>query len=375
MSHYSAVLSLNIWSILLLFGALHGYFLAVVFYKKGWTRGSANRIFAGFLTAVSYILTIAFLHESRLMVYLPHLLATSTPMLYLLGPFLYLYVRSLLEKNFAFNWKTLIHTVPFVICVLTIVPFYSESSAFKIEYLRQAAAGPVDLPMTRAIYYGLALIQNIIYWHLIYRIIESRRKKTKTYIDRWLTRAHFVYGSFLIGFTVVLGIFIFTDFYLREIRYGGYLLLSLSVHMYGYYLLQESRPVEKRGQSRKYDSTDPGAEKIDALKQQLTDLVESSEMYLNRDLKLEDLAGKLQVPSHHISQVINTEFDANFNEFINKYRVARAKELLRSERYDAYSLEGIALEAGFNNRTSFYRVFKKYTGMTPSGYKQNYNDR
>jgi len=375
MLQYSGVISLNIWSILLLVGALHGYLLAAVFFKKGWKRNSGSTIFAGFLTAVSYILTIEFLHESQLMEYLPHLLATSTPLFYLLGPFFYLYVRSLLDKNFAYDSKTLLHTVPFFICVLTIVPFYFESSAFKTEYLEQASAGPVNLPFTRAVYYGVALVQNAIYWYLIYRMIGSKSGKTKSFIKRWLTRANLAYGCFLIGIATVLTIFILTDFHLREIRYGGYLLLSFTVHLYGYLLLQESRPVEKFGRSRKYDTTDPGADRIKTMKQKLAELVENGEMYLDPDLKLEDLAGELHVPGHHISQVINAEFDANFNEFINGFRVARAKELLRSGYYDAYSLEGIALESGFNNRTSFYRAFKKHTGMSPSGYKQNYDDR
>ncbi|MDX1672196.1 MAG: helix-turn-helix domain-containing protein [Balneolaceae bacterium] len=370
MPDYYSALSLNFWSMLLLFGALHGYFLAAVFLKKGWGKRNGNSIFAGFLAAISYILTIEFIHEARLMTAFPHLLATSTPFIYLLGPLFYLYVRSVLKRYTVFRRKTLIHFLPFIICILTIIPFYLEPESFKIAYLRQAETGPVDLPSTRAIYYGLALIQNAIYWTLIYKSIKSKKTAFKPLMIKWLSRANWIYGGFLFGYLVVLLIFLFTDFYLREIRYTGYLLLSFSVHAYGYLLIQQSGLIERLDEASKYASTSLDKPEIESLKARLIAFIEEEKPFLNSDLKLEDLAKAINVPSHHLSQVINAEFDSNFNEFINRYRVEAANNMLEDEQFDSYSLEGIALECGFNNRSTFYRVFRKHTGTTPARYKK-----
>lgn len=366
-----SILMLSFWSSLLLFGALHGFFLAAVFYKKGWNGIISNRIFATFVVAISYILTMQFLHEARLIVYVPHFLATSTPVFYLLGPLFYLYIRSLLNKNFSIQWKSYIHYVPFIICVLTIIPFYTQTTEFKIDYIQQANTGPVNMPYTRAFYYGFALVQNGIYWWLCYRQIVSKRGKIKSFIDRWLSRANVVYGIFLIAYLMVYCLFLFTDFYLREVRYGGYLLLSFLVHLFGYLLLQESHPVEKSQNARKYKSSNLQKREIDALLEKLLELVEKEKPYLQNDLKLEDVAEQLQISPHHLSQIINTKFNSNFNNFINSFRVKEAQIMLQSSQYNSYSLEGIAMESGFNNRTSFYRVFRKHTGTTPREFKND----
>lgn len=370
MLEISSSLQLDIWSILLLFGAFHGLFLAVAIYLKGLSLSHSNSFFAAFLTAVSYILFVQFLHESQLMVYVPNLLATSTPVLFLLGPLFYLYVSSILERSFSLDWKAIIHLLPFLICVLTIIPFYLHSSDYKVNYILNATTGPVDLPYTRAIYYGLALLQNAVYWWLCYASVISADEQVKTFIKRWLSRSTVVYGGYLVVFLVVFCLFLFTDYYLREIRYGGYLLLSFIVHLYGYILLQESPPIENPQNPQKYTSSTLSKDEFGIMKQKLLSLVEEERIYLQAGLKIDDLAKRIKVQPHLLSQFINTEFDTNFNEFINTYRVREAKRLLRSEKYRAFSLEGIAMESGFNNRTSFYRVFKKHTGTTPNRYKE-----
>lgn len=369
MSGEHSFLFLNIWSIMLLFGAFHGLLLASIFLKKGWKQHTSNHFFASFILTISFILSIEFLHESRLLVRTPHLLATSTPFLYLLGPLLYFYVRSLLEKKFSLEWKQGLHLLPFLICILTIIPFYSQTAEFKIEYIRQSNIGSVKLPYTRAIYYGLALLQNVFYWLLCRKLICRKQLLIKSFIKRWLTQTTVIYGFFLLIYFVVLCVFLFSDYYLREVRYIGYLLLSFTVHVFGYLLLLESEPVEHIQKAKKYSGSSLATSRVSTLKQQLLTLLETEKPYLDSGLKLENLADQLQISPQHLSQLINTGFGTNFNAFINEYRVNEAKKMLRSNKYNSYSLEGIALESGFSNRTSFYRVFKKHSGMTPSKFK------
>jgi AraC-like DNA-binding protein len=58
----------------------------------------------------------------------------------------------------------------------------------------------------------------------------------------------------------------------------------------------------------------------------------------------------------------------NFYQLINSYRIARSKELLKTDRLEQVSIQGIGFDCGFSNKTSFYRAFKKFTGMTPAEY-------
>jgi AraC-like DNA-binding protein len=72
--------------------------------------------------------------------------------------------------------------------------------------------------------------------------------------------------------------------------------------------------------------------------------------------------------------LINEEFGMNFNEFVNKYRLIEAKELLCSKNHNIYTNEHIAEMSGFGSAASFSRVFKESEGITPGNYRNKMQD-
>ena len=94
--------------------------------------------------------------------------------------------------------------------------------------------------------------------------------------------------------------------------------------------------------------------------------------YLNENLSLRDLSGQLGVDPNLLSYVLNTHIKKSFHEFINSYRVDEVKNKLGDPKYKNRTLLAIALESGFNSKTSFNRVFKQITGMTPSHYQKKF---
>ncbi|AYA36757.1 AraC family transcriptional regulator [Hymenobacter oligotrophus] len=100
--------------------------------------------------------------------------------------------------------------------------------------------------------------------------------------------------------------------------------------------------------------------------ERLEQLMLTERPYLEPDLSLGDLATRLQTNTTTLSKVINAGFGQNFNDFVNSYRVGEAERLLTDPKYQHYTLVGIALESGFNSKSTFNRVFKKLKGETPS---------
>ena len=94
-------------------------------------------------------------------------------------------------------------------------------------------------------------------------------------------------------------------------------------------------------------------------------LMAEEQPWLEPELTLTELAQRLRTNTSLLSHVINTGCGQNFNDFVNSYRVAEAERKLQDPRFAHYSLVGIALEAGFNSKSTFNRVFKKLTGRTP----------
>lgn len=91
--------------------------------------------------------------------------------------------------------------------------------------------------------------------------------------------------------------------------------------------------------------------------------------YLNPDLKQTDLALNMGISTHNFSEVLYYCFGQNFYNFINSYRVVKAQELIKSDTYKDAKIIAIAFDSGFKSKTSFNRVFKKHTGVTPSEYR------
>ncbi len=113
-------------------------------------------------------------------------------------------------------------------------------------------------------------------------------------------------------------------------------------------------------------ATNPVAKKhLDAL----TACMEKDKLYLLPDLSVRFLEDRLGITAKQISEALNQESGKNFYSFINEYRVAEFKEKVADN--PQLTLAGLALDCGFNSKTTFQRVFKEMTGLRPSEYVQS----
>lgn len=104
---------------------------------------------------------------------------------------------------------------------------------------------------------------------------------------------------------------------------------------------------------------------------ELLRLMEEDKIYQNSLLNLDILSEKTQLSNGYISRIIKEKENKNFYDFVNTFRVKEVKNNLQNSAYAHYSILGIGLEAGFKSKSTFYAVFKKMTGMTPSDYKKS----
>jgi YesN/AraC family two-component response regulator len=114
-------------------------------------------------------------------------------------------------------------------------------------------------------------------------------------------------------------------------------------------------------------------DRLDVLVKKIITLMEEDKLYQEAELTLQQVANKLQVPAYQVSQALNERMMKNFYELVNNYRVEDAKRLLLDEKSRNYTILSIGFEAGFNSKTTFNTVFKKFTGLTPSEYREQQN--
>ena len=122
-----------------------------------------------------------------------------------------------------------------------------------------------------------------------------------------------------------------------------------------------------------YNAPRPNSSRVhtsEFMKEKILHLFKNDKIFRNPDLLITNLSDTLQAPTAEISQLINEEFKTDFSDFVNKYRISIAKELIIKYLNNGITLEAIAAESGFGSLNAFIRVFKLYEGTTPEKYKE-----
>jgi len=120
----------------------------------------------------------------------------------------------------------------------------------------------------------------------------------------------------------------------------------------------------------KENSNEPD-EEDKKLMQQVYELIKQEKIFKDLDLTLDSLSKRMNVNRNYLSKAINKTTGKNFNAYINEYRIKEAIKIMSGEKSNLLSIDAIALEVGFGNRTSFYQSFKKITGLSPSDFRNN----
>lgn len=118
----------------------------------------------------------------------------------------------------------------------------------------------------------------------------------------------------------------------------------------------------------KYKSCNMTEEDCKKLLGQLTSVMTKEKLFVNPKLKISDLAGKMGVPSYKLSYLFNQYMQCSFYDYVNDYRVLEFKKLIENGEHKAYSINALTEKCGFTSRSTFFRYFKKNTGMTPNEY-------
>ena len=103
--------------------------------------------------------------------------------------------------------------------------------------------------------------------------------------------------------------------------------------------------------------------------------MEKDKVYLNPELTVREVASKLNTSASLVSNVINTGFGKNFNQYVNDFRVEAFKEAVANPENDRFNLLSIALDCGFNSKATFNRVFKNATGLSPKDFIDQSQER
>lgn len=375
-------------------------FLAVILLTKK-NKSKADRVLLFWLICIGINLAFYYAFIEQIIYKYPVLLGLQFPLPLLQGAFLFLYTCALTEENFTFKGKW-IHLIPFILINLLFLKFYLLPSSVKIEIFKNNGKG---YELTTGINYMAIIVTGLVY--IILSLLKLRYYSKNivnefSYTERinlkWLR--YLILGILAIWVVIIFGnnddyIFstavlfvIFLGFFgikqeglfnnrinIEPIVVGANLSDmedNLSSKEIGNHILKELDSAEKP-EKAKYEKSTLNDEKALVIHQKLKQAMLDEGLYKNADLALNQLASHINIHPNTLSQVINTFENKTFYDYINQLRVIEFKNQVVLDKNRKFTLLSIALECGFNSKTSFNRNFKKVIGITPTEYlKQNH---
>ncbi|PIB31334.1 hypothetical protein BFP77_01840 [Maribacter sp. 4U21] len=295
--------------------------------------------------------------------------------LFFFGPCYYFFLKSVFsneKRTFSLSSILLAFTPLYIHSIALIILFWSGA-----DFIKNLVNQVYDSKLIFTSFVFILIlgwIHNIYYWFKGNRLLQQLSsqfgdKKIKfsasfvQYFKWWYLIAIVLLGTVITIFAVSgkLNLIIY------HITWIG---ISLGVYGIGYFLIYRPETfgdflvdfIEKKPTSSKEK------ELIDKTAKKLKFALENDKIYLNPEISLLSLSSLLNINNVLLSKTINLHFQVGFYDLLNKYRVdefIRLANLKDNERYTYYSL---ALEAGFNSKTSFNKYFKKFTHKTPREY-------
>lgn len=366
------MITLDFWSLTLLGGALQGFFLCAALFTLRRGNARANRLLATLAAAMALVLSEYLAIRSGLYFVdaAQHIVFVTTPLYFLIGPLFYFYTEFRLSMPRAERWQRALHALPAALVLINFLPTY-----FHLGGLHFFGARFYFIPLSGYWYAGLNILQTGVYLYLAQRRVreyETEMSNTENETVHlhlcWLRK----FFALLLGVMLVHGGALLFLIWQRHVLAVEYVMaLSLAVFVYTIGCASVRRPelfdeIAAHVAEEKYRKSALSSQQARVYLNKLLQYMENAKPYRDSELRLADLAERLAISPNHLSQVINQELRLNFFEFLNQYRVKEAQARLLEARSRHLTHLAIAYEVGFSNKTSFNRVFKRYTRMSPS---------
>jgi len=305
---------------------------------------------------------------------LPHLYRIGQLTTFTIGPIIYLYVRTCIQKKFEMRPILWLHFIPFVINSFIHIPVYTISAVEKIEYFRLFMETGVF--HNRNGYRFIPIISNIhsiTYGVISVNLILKYRKhlgQTASFVDNSFHQWLLVFVSILgLPFlTVFLWLISRGQFFSLSLFYFTFVFFKLSVfasllfkpELFHAFPNQMPIPDSIEEKTQKYESSNLQEDQKEKYLTLLQSKMSREKYYSEPELTIQQLSDKINIPTYYLSQIINEKLNVNFLDFINQFNTD----------LEHYSINAIGFEAGFNSKSTFYTAFKKFTNTTPGKFRK-----
>lgn len=394
-----------------LFLSLFGILVSILLLFQGSKKYTATIYLSLFFLTVSIygLNSYAVLHSGSVLL-VAIFFVTLTSLAYLPGPLLYWYIRSVISDNASLQKNDIWHLLPIAIYLVASVPYLLTPFEYKMEIARQIVADPgflseynatilsklfsnsflyIGRPVLVMIYtlYSTSLFTSylldkevavvfsrqkfmmkwifVLLGFQIVMIISYLIQMFKTFVD---DDSKLFYTLNLLQVLSAIGLagMLISPFFFREILYGLPRVPGLKP---GVIPVAEDGilPIELVRITLDLES-----DYLALINQKVNRCMEDVKPYLRHDHNLAHFAELVGVPVHHLAYFFSEEKLQTFNQFKNQWRIDHAKKLIRESAISGKSIKGIEFQSGFHNQNAFFAIFKRYEGISPASYFEQF---
>jgi AraC-like DNA-binding protein len=368
----------DLFALFIFLGIVQAFFLAFFFLSKENRSVKANLFHGIMLISIAFCVLEIFLNYTGYITKWLFLVDFSETFSFLIGPAFYLMIVSLTRGEV--SKKSYLHFLFAPIYFILQLPFLLASNEVKYHaYMHSYYPDfphPHNFGETRWFWVTdhhteATLISIFLYALLgLYEVIRAFRIKKESFwnpISPTLRTLRAGLLQLVTFFALIVLVKMFNRNDTGDHLFAAY--LTIPVYLTSFRVIRQSgffRQVNITEQL-KYKSSTLTQEQQSAALEKLKSIMENEKPFLQSDFSLPQLADRLKLSVHIVSQVINDGLGKSFFEMTAEYRVNTAKQLLKDQ--SNIKIEEIAEQVGYNSKSSFNTAFKKITGKTPSEFR------
>lgn len=302
-------------------------------------------------------------------------------LLFLDGPLIWLYTRSLTEKQ-KFSGRVWLHFIPFAV-VFGYDTYQLINFPAQIRQLFQDTWRAFENGETTLQGVGFVVVAGIIFFNLVYllqsvkvaraynKAIEEEYSTTERMTANWIIQFQRLW---LVLFVVPLVLYfgnytwpILPMITLGAIGLAAIVLLSVIFNINLIKQVYVALPQLKSSRSTVHPAIPANEQKVKV--EELLAVLAKDKAYLEESLTLSDLAKSLAMKPNELTTLIKYSDYENFYDLINSFRLEEVKtELVNSDE----QVIQIAYQCGFRSKSTFNKIFKEKTGLTPKEYRNSH---
>lgn len=377
-----------------LLGALQGIMIALfMFFKKGNRLANRSAALSTMFSVLQMFLVLNFdkLEGSHFLLNVKFYVWANA---FLIPPFYYFYVKFITSERPRLRGHDLLHFLPFFVSFILVSPFFVLPIAEKIAFANIGNRQFVFISKVAELGHALSILGYGVTGLGIVRRFQKNIRNEFSNLDhkqmKWLSSLSILFS--VIGLAGILGSSsgladatlnhqaVVLNLESANLTFGVITLVFYFIaynfmtqpEVFGYEYQKKLEPTtisDNQLITPKYARSNIDLKQMSSLAGHLLVYMEEKKPYLQPDLNAEELARGIQISKHTLSQLLSGHFKKNFFDFINGYRIEEAKKRLIDPNYTNITIRGIASDSGFKSKSTFYSLFKTYTGISPTEFQ------